>query len=256
MKNLRQFAKQSPLIIFGGSFFIAGVVLGAAAATWVSFGTTAQLRAGLVEANGREQALTDLLRTALNNQAEDSLLARPSGLASAPGQPLQAQAAASSPGAEASQPTPTTTVEASATRAPAPRPTAAPIQKAAVSPATPSAQAQQKAQPHTVASPAPTKQAASSPAEVPPAIAQAAVAASPAPSTPTATVAATPPPHGRLEAVTAAKAQVEALDKGWVRMTSGLTIRVNEKFPSGETLISVDPTKSQIVTDRRVLLIL
>ncbi|WP_321820795.1 MULTISPECIES: hypothetical protein [unclassified Burkholderia] len=83
-----------------------------------------------------------------------------------------------------------------------------------------------------------------------------------APTPPTAaTVARVPQPtrdadSSHVEAVSQRQAQVADLSRGAVRMQSGLTISVGAKFPSGETLLRVDPAKHQIVTNLRTIVLM
>ena len=69
-----------------------------------------------------------------------------------------------------------------------------------------------------------------------------------------------PKPSGsdikRIEGVSMAKAGIKHLWADAVDFRSGLRVRVGEKFPSGEELISVDPTVGRIVTSQRQILIL
>lgn len=59
----------------------------------------------------------------------------------------------------------------------------------------------------------------------------------------------------KIEAINSANLGVSKINPDVVLLKNGGSIRVGEKFPSGETLLSLDPENGQIVTSKRTLLL-
>jgi hypothetical protein len=261
MNRLRQSIQHSPLVAFAAALFVAGAILGATASAWIGSRSASQLRSDLAEAQGREVALTSVLRSMVENESDPVQVAKLTGpditVAALP-----SVLAASQPAFPISSPTPT-----SAIVRPAPS-------IAERYPKTGNDKPANQVQPRAHVGPAPQALARTAapampvPRAVPPATTDTSTAKSvvtptatqalPAASNPAPALAPAPsrPSNAPFQAVSAAKAEIAGLDKAWVKMNSGLVVHIGDKFPSGETLVSVDPVKGQIVTDRRVLLIL
>lgn len=59
----------------------------------------------------------------------------------------------------------------------------------------------------------------------------------------------------KIEGVDSAKLGVSKISTSGVFLRNGSTIKIGDRFPSGEQLLSLDPDNGQIVTDKRTLLI-
>jgi hypothetical protein len=49
------------------------------------------------------------------------------------------------------------------------------------------------------------------------------------------------------------QAGIAAVEPGSVRFNSGRVVSIGERFPSGETLLSVDPAAGRVMTNQRAL---
>lgn len=59
----------------------------------------------------------------------------------------------------------------------------------------------------------------------------------------------------KLEGVGGAKLGVAKVNARDVSLLNGGSIRIGERFPSGERLLALDPENGQIITDKRTLLV-
>ena len=78
----------------------------------------------------------------------------------------------------------------------------------------------------------------------------------PTPTTQTAqsSPAKSPAFSGLIEQkVTMQQAGIAAIDPGSVRFNSGRIVSIGERFPSGETLLSVDPAAGRVMTNQRAI---
>jgi hypothetical protein len=167
------------------------------------------------------------------------------GVAIAPAQqPVMPAPAAASP----------VTAPATPVTQPAPKPVSPPVQAQPARPAQVQPQAVTKPQAQAPASVAqqPTPPVAANPAT--PAAAKVEAAQAPVAQAVTQEEI-TAAMKGKIEGVTAAKAGVKRLYLDGVEFVSGRIVRRGEIFPSGEKLLSVDPSTGRIITNQRQLIV-
>lgn len=61
--------------------------------------------------------------------------------------------------------------------------------------------------------------------------------------------------NNKIEGVALNVIGLMSLTSGAVQLKNGSTIKIGQKFPTGEKLLAVDPDSSQIVTDKRTILV-
>lgn len=80
------------------------------------------------------------------------------------------------------------------------------------------------------------------------------VESTPTITTTTASAPSAPNPIGQQTiSASLSKLKIAGLDSRGVLLKNGSTIAINQTFPSGERLISVDPSTNKIITDQRVI---
>ena len=246
-----QFKTPIEVLLAATGIFVAGTAIGASL-TWVAshqLGTSAKAQApreslrpkeslASTAAPGRAQALDDEMPPEL-----ELLSARAGGPASTS---LESSGAAVATAAASGPALSTAAVQTVATRsqAPAGSATAQEPRSSVALPARPT----EAAKPAAASRPVSADTGATSPTPAP----------TPAETSPPSAPAAAQAPATKNPAeqhIALAQAGIASLGGAEVRFASGRVVTIGEVFPSGEKLLSVDPGRQRIVTDKRTIVL-